>query len=234
MKPIIFISFTFLLLGCRNTRQGNFIPKEFLYPEDSIGEGKTFVFYDSLHNRYTYADVTWIYSNNKKMKSLLRYSYNFKLDSVLEFEGRIFEMYYQLSVYSPKMYKADHFRYTIFNNKSKIGKLKSSVIFRSDTMSMKMFSKTAFLKDTSILWNGSYVPCLVTRTEGKFKDASGKYHTIKGTQKTTLYNYYAKGIGRIKYTLISTYNKQQYQNSTWELISIDKLNKEKASNQNSN
>jgi len=48
MKLILFILSAILLEGCLSTRQGNFIPKEFLYPEDSIGEGKTFVFYNSL------------------------------------------------------------------------------------------------------------------------------------------------------------------------------------------
>ena len=73
------------------------------------------------------------------MKSLLRYSSNFKLDSALEYDGYVVEIYYQLSVLSPAMYKASHIKNRRINNK-----FKSSINFNSDSISMKVFSNRQF------------------------------------------------------------------------------------------
>jgi hypothetical protein len=91
---------------------------------------------------------------------------------------------------------------------------------------MKMSSRSTYLKDTLMLWNGNYVPCIVIKTIGTFKDKSGTNHIIRGTQRTLLYGYYAKEIGRIKYSTTSTYNNEPEKNSTWELISIQNLEPE--------
>ena len=74
-----------------------------------------------------------------------------------------------------------------------------------------------------MFWNGNYITCIVTKTIGKFKDASEQYAAINGTQHVTSYSYFAKGIGRIRYSSVSTYSKEKPKSSTWELIAIENL-----------
>jgi hypothetical protein len=210
--------------------QQTLVPTEFKYPEDSIGAGKRFVFSNSRNRQYLYVDLKWVYHDKKNLKCLCRYNANFKLDSVLELNGQLYEIYYQLSVLNPKMIRGTRTYFSVSSNSIRVFEEKSSVIFKNDTMSMEMSSKSRYLKDTSILWNGNFIPCIIIKTTGLFKDKSKTNPKLRGIQRTTLYSYYAKGVGRIKYTISSTYNRKPEKPLIYELQSIGNIEVERVSN----
>jgi hypothetical protein len=200
MRPIIFVLFIFLT-GCSGQKMPRFIPKAFEYPDDSIGEGKTFIFHDSVHNKNTYVELRSVVMGNDTVQSWLRYNDTTVTDSAIMNHGQLMEIYGHLSSLNPRMYKGEDVVDVTINDGTKLGKNKQSWTYHNDTLTVAITSESQFVKDTSIEWRGRLLPCLAIQFNGKMEVRSKLYRGLNYTAKAINYDYYAKNIGLIKYTV---------------------------------
>src|ERR1700722_5410601 len=158
MKLLSFIILIILFESCIQEKPDPFIPREFYYPDDSMGNGKTFTYYDSVNNRYRYADVKFIYSGNKKISLVGDYDSTLKKDSTLKFNGKIIEMYGQLVPKNGKLIKCEDLVDKTIDDHSRLGKDIFSCSWQDEVMSVKIHFEEIFVKDTSMLWHGKIIP----------------------------------------------------------------------------
>jgi hypothetical protein len=197
-----------------------FIPKSFEYPDDSIGEGKTFTFHDSVHNKNTYREFRSFVKGNDTVQSCFRYNDTAVFDSAIMNHGQLIETYGQLSSLIPKMYKGEDLVDVTINDGTKLGRNKQSWTYHNDTMTVAITTESKFMKDTSIQWNGQLLPCLVIQSNGKIAVSSKLYTSLNHTTKAIYYGYYAKNTGLIKYILTLRERDNNVQYLQWNLTSI--------------
>jgi hypothetical protein len=226
MKIIIFflISFTFLT-SCSQQKSNYFIPKEFEYPDDSIADGKTFVYRDSINNKYKYEDLRLLNNGSKKLRSILSYTNEYKTDSQIYFNGNLIESYNQLSTVEPKMYKGEIIG-DIIINKSGVKEKHDLQLYRNNVVSLKRYLIETYVKDTSILWMGNYLNCYMTKGEARL-ERSSSYASLNYDQKAVIYFFLAKQIGLIKYSIEYTDNKKEFHNIVWTLSAIENISNNK-------
>lgn len=221
MRPLVFALLFLFLTGCSGQKMPRFIPKAFEYPDDSIGEGKTFTFHDSVHNENTYLELRSFMIGNDTVQSHFRYNDTAVVDSELINHGQLMETYRALSSLYPRMYKGEDIVDVTINDGTKLGSNKMSTTYHNDTVTETISWESQFIKDTSIIWKGQLLPCLVVQSNGKLKVRSKKYAPLNFTSKGLLYDYYAKSIGVIKYVLTYKDRKNNYHYLSWNLTSIE-------------
>jgi len=212
--------FTFLT-SCSGQNNPYFIPKSFEYPDDSIGGGKTFIYHDSVHNKDTYVALRSFVRGGDTVLSYVRYNDKSVIDSQIVSHGIKIESYYQFSWYHPFLYKAEDLIDVTTIDGAKLSKNKTSATYHNDTLALTISSQSQFLKDTSMLWTGQMVPCLVTVSTEKMKGRSKIIGSLNFTSTGVLLGYYAKGLGVIKYILTFRDRKNDYQYQVWNLTTIE-------------
>jgi hypothetical protein len=212
--------FTFLT-GCSGQKTPRFIPKAFEYPDDSIGQGKTFIYHDSVHNQDTYLELRSIVRGSDTVQSCFRYNDTAVLDSQIINHGKLIETYRALSSLYPRMYKGEDIVDVTTDDGTKLGRNKNSMTYHNDTVTETISWEGQFIKDTSIIWKGQLLPCLVIQSNGKLEVRSKKYAPLNFTSKGLLYGYYAKNIGLIKYVLTFKDRKNNDHYLPWNLTSIE-------------
>ena len=212
--------FTFLT-SCSGQKTPRFIPKAFEYPDDSIGQGKTFIYHDSLHNQDTYLELRSIVRGSDTVQSYFRYNDTAVLDSQIINQGRLMETYRALSSLYPRMYKGEDIVDVTTDDGTKLGRNKKSTTYHNDTVTETISWESQFIKDTSIIWKGQLLPCLVIQSNGKLEVRSKKYTPLNFTSRGLLYDYYAKNIGVIKYLLTFKDKKNIDYYLPWSLTSIE-------------
>jgi hypothetical protein len=220
MKLLLLIILIIFFQSCHRQKLGAFIPKEFYYPDDSIGSGKTFTYHDSANNKYKYTDLKLIYSENKKLIVFVSYDSILTRDSVIELNHKVIDWYKQLGAYDSTLVKAEGLVDMTIDDNSRLGKNKISIFFQNDIISEKISTEKIFVKDTSMIWNGKYFDCLIMESNGKFEIRSHKYPSLNYNLNAIHYSYFAKGIGQIE--MSDKYRDRKGKNhfDEWYLSSI--------------
>jgi hypothetical protein len=211
----------YFFTGCSGQKMPFFIPKAFEYPDHSIGEGKTFIYYDSVHNKNNYFELRTFIKGGDTVCSNLQYNDTAKVDSQIINHGKLIEIYHQLSTLNSRMYKGEDIVDMTISDGTRLGKNKQSYTFRNDdTLTVKISSESQFFKDTSILWKGALLPCLVVQTNGNIELRSKKFAGLNRSSTVLVYSYYALKIGEIKYTVAFRDRNNNDYCFQWNLTSI--------------
>jgi hypothetical protein len=91
MRPLFCAMLFISLTSCSRQKSPRFIPKAFEYPDDSIGQGKTFIYHDSVHNQDTYEELRSIVRGSDTVQSYFRYNDTAALDSQILDHGQLME-----------------------------------------------------------------------------------------------------------------------------------------------
>jgi hypothetical protein len=220
MRLLIIIISISLLSNCAKKSNDFFLPKEYTYPIDSIGEGKTFIYKNDKTGEQTYEDYKVIESGGQKSLSVLSYHENGKSDSAIMKDGRRVEEYNFFFSGNPPMIKGKIIQDTVIKDGGKFGKYISVITYNSDSLIRIVSSTETYIKDTSILWNGISLPSLLMQGEGTINITSTD--TSVSLYSTSNF-YYAKGIGLIRYTIAFKDHLGNDNYSVWELDAINKI-----------
>jgi len=199
----------------------SFIPKDFDYPDNKIGDGKTFVYKNGDSNEYTFRDVRLI--NDKGYRSIKSYNNLSISDSIITYNDRAVEEYNFFMSGDGKITRGEKSQDTIVKNNDKLGKHLTKWTYRTSQLINIVYAEERYIKDTMINWQNQPLQCLVTQADANvifqaINNSSSK-HGLKVASKL----YYAKGIGLIKYSIAFTDHTGKFSNKTWSLISIKNI-----------
>jgi len=234
----IILSFT-LLANISNQRSSYFIPKEFEFPDDSIGNGKTFFYKNEAYlneddwntenastmyveNMYTFKNLQLINIDGEKYRQVKEYDHSLTsiTDSIIILDGKALAVFNFFMSGDGKAIAGEKIQDTVIEDENKLGKHLVKRIYHGEKLTHIVSSEEKFLKDTIITWKKNKLPCLVTRTTGLVKVQTNADTSFNYTFKVFSNTYYAKGIGEIKYSIdfIDHTGKDNY--AMWDLISI--------------
>jgi len=200
-----------------------FIPDDFQYPDNKIGMGKTFVYQNSATQEVTFKDLKILNVNGQHFQTLKSYDSSSAGDSVKSLNGRTFETFNFFMNKGGNPVKAENLKDTILKNGQKLGIHLTERKYEAEDLRYIVTSQEQFLKDTTVVWENSELPCLVTQANAEIRIEVKADTSINHLIEETSEYYYAKGIGVIKYTnqFIDHNGKDNY--DVWELKSIKKI-----------
>jgi len=219
-------SFFFLLLFINKCSDNSnyFIPNDFQYPENKIEMGKTFVYQNNATQELTFIDLKILDINGQHFQTLKSYDSNSVSDSLKLLNGRTFEIFNFFMNKGGNPVKAENLKDTILNNGKKLGIRLTERKYETEQLQYVTTSQEQFLKDTTVVWENSKLPCLVTQTNAKIKIKVNADTSINHLTEVASEFYYAKGIGVIKYTVQFTDHNGKENYGVWELKSIKNIN----------
>jgi len=197
-----------LCLACKTSKiDHSFIPVEFYFPADQIGEGKTFTYVDESSGDKTYLDYYHGYENNKKYLIQKAYSLQGTNDSLIYLDYQLIETYsYMFSDKEPT--KGDIQQDTVIENGKKLGKNIRKVAFQTDSTLLTIISESEYVKDTIFSWKGTLLPTLVIKTTYN-SSIKSKLHSEPPTDfRIEFLTYEAKGTGTIRIRMLTTQDKR--------------------------
>ncbi len=181
----------------------DFIPLEYLYPEDSLKNGKTFVVKSEETGNLNLSDITLAQKSTNRQIIVRRYSNNSSgYDSTIFFNHKMTEIY--SNMYSGNiLVKAKIISDMILNDGSKLGTQRQVITYTYSEGQVTTDSKSTYLKDTILNWNSVQVACLVVASHIKISfqkpsDPEDKKDTFSYSVKT----YYGKNLGTMRFTVI--------------------------------
>jgi len=214
-----FIAFLFLVISVLSysTAPPRYIPKDFNYPNNKIGSGKTFVYKNSDSNQYYFTDIKLI--NDKGYRSIKNYEEHSIKDSLITYNDRTIENYNFIISGDSKVVKGEKLQDTILDNSKKLGKHYTLWSFRTSKVLFTFAAEEEYDKDTTINWQNHPLKCLVTQGYKVLQ-----YDSNYNNRITYFFNhYYAKGIGLIRYYGEYTDYHGKYHSNTWNLVNIKEI-----------
>jgi hypothetical protein len=196
----------------------SFIPKDFDYPDNKIGAGKTFVYKNIDSNQYNFKDIRLI--NDKSYRSIREYDNHSVSDSLITYNGRTIEVYNFFMSGDGTITKGEKLQDTIVKTNDKLGKHLSKWIYRTSQALNTTYSEEAFIKDTNINWQNQPLQCLETQANANVTFQMINNPSVTHNIPVTSKFYYAKGLGLIKFSIAFTDHNGKYINNTWNLINI--------------
>jgi hypothetical protein len=174
-----------------------FVPKEYLYPEDSLLKGKLFVMANEGDGLLNYSEKKVSITALGRVLMERRYGGN-SVDSTIYLNNRMIETYSNL--YDHRLLKGEIIHDTLIQDGTRFGEDFQETIYHTSKSDVDISSHSHFLKDTIIGWNQLKLECFVVVGEHEIKN---KPHNDPAAIKAfTLFNttYFAKGIGLIRFT----------------------------------
>lgn len=217
MHIIKFFIFICLFESCHSQRDDEtFIPKEYQYPEDSILNGKTFVYQKSGTSEKNYTDFKLKIIDNKKWLISVQYSADKTEDSVLTLNDKTKEIY-SFSFNDGKPLNGLVAQDTVINDGTKLGKRIKRTVFKTDDYTSDNTSQLEYLKDTIFTWKSRKIDCIVMKAvsttqlinnSDSSRQALSSFHNL----------YFGKNIGLVKYS--TDYKEEHYM---FELTEINDI-----------
>jgi hypothetical protein len=202
-----------------------FIPEEYRYPLNKIGNGKTFVYktMGTLNDSLFY-DVQLTTEAGTKYLLVTLYTSRIKLDSFkLTTEDNPIEIFKfrspDLSDTSRQCIQGEIKEDTVIDNGTKLGKLFYNVAYAGKTDKLTINTEGEYLKDTILPWQGKQISCIVIKTKDK-REIGPKLIPLLSREigRNSGELFYAKGIGRLQFTW---QNKEKL--TQWQLVDIRDL-----------
>jgi hypothetical protein len=217
--PYIFIILPFYL-SCSYNIIEHFNLRDFEYPDDKIGMGKTLIFQNNQTNEKTYEDLKLTNVEGKKYRIEKNYANTGTLDSTKRLNGKVVETYNFYLSWDKQVLKGLNIVDTIIGTGKENSLFINKKEFEDNKMSFYTSSETKFLKDTLFLWQNRQFQCIVTQTNAMLKIKSkiekSEIITYVVLQKT----YYGKGIGILKYSVQFTKFDGSKSYNSWDLKDI--------------
>jgi hypothetical protein len=186
--------FLLLVMGCKTmTPEKTFIPIEYNYPSESIGDGITKVYWDSTKRQNSYEDVFYYSDGVKKFLIQLSYDLHQTTDSVIYSGNKMIENYsYILS--SNDISKGKIGRDTILNTTDKYGRHILEVAFEDGSTKFTISSESSYRKDTTLTWGTVSGNALVILTNYSGKLES-KLNSFQSDYQFSVVSYHLKKVG---------------------------------------
>jgi hypothetical protein len=224
MKFIASLFLIFVVNSC-STDSTPFIPKDFDYPDNKIGAGKTFVYQDVDLNKYMFKDIKLI--NAEDQRYITTYYYRMPdstgrsvSDSIVTSNGRTIEVYNFWMSGDNKIIKGEKLGDTILDNNGKLGKHSTKWMFHTTQSLYTTNSEEKYTKDTMINWQNQSFPCLVTQANSHIISQAISNSGFNYNTAITSRFYYAKGIGLIRFSTEFTDYYGKHHNNLWNLVRI--------------
>jgi hypothetical protein len=214
MRFIAYLFLVFTIYSC-STDLHRFIPEDFDYPNNKIGAGKTYVYWNRDSSQYHFDDIRII--NDKGYRSIRSYGDDSIGDSIITSNGRTIEVYNFFLSRDRKGIKGEKLQDITLNNNHKLGKHLTEWSYQASKILCTTKLEEEYVKDTAINWQNHPLECLVTRATGilRYSDSKSNHQTTYAFKY-----YYAKGIGVIRYSNEFTDYHGKYHSNTWNLASI--------------
>lgn len=210
------------VVSCNSKKEaGRFLPKEYAFPLEQIGDGKTFVYGNVDDSSQTsMMDLELITESGTQFLLSKQYSGDFVFESSKStVDGKLIESTNYLighNFFGGNLpVKGIIQENKIIENTSKYGQQAIKVKYRHGDITATINSTEVYLKDTVLTWKGKSLNCIVTRLNCtiEFSDKTGSYSKQKLSYSGKFY--FAKKYGLIRYTIK---NKDGF--SRWELLEI--------------
>lgn len=223
MRIALFFFVLAICTKCSSQRFNDFIPKEFHYPSDKIGAGKTFVYQDSLSNKLRFEDLRILNTNGRQFNITKSYDSISISDSIKYLNGKVVERYNYFLNVGGNPIRAEILQDTILYNARRSGIHLSQIRYSTHKLIYTMASKEEVLKDTVMTWQGNQVSCLATIGYSNVEIKAEADTSVRQSITVRLKFYYAKNIGLIQYSVQFTdqYGKDNF--GLWKLRSIDDI-----------
>ena len=223
MRFIIFFFLVFFSTACIKKASVSFIPKEFNFSDDKIGEGKLFIYENRMKNKVTFDSIKSLNDNGKIFRITKIYDSLKVSDSILFFNGQVIESYNFFMSKNSQPIKANELQDTIIYNHERLGVRYYNCKYLSAKTLNTINVVERFLKDTSIFWENSLLPCIVTKSSCLIKVQANNDSTIQLHLTANQSRYYAKGIGLIRYEIHFTDHDGNKNNDCWSLKAIKEI-----------
>ncbi|UEG49639.1 hypothetical protein LK994_13435 [Ferruginibacter lapsinanis] len=204
MRIAYFLSILILFSACKHQKTYvSFVPPDYFFPEEQVGNGKTFTYVSKTNGEKTFRDIFHLNIHNINYLIVRAYDQNGTTDSLVYLNRKIIENYSYMFG-KQKIIKADIYTDTIIDNGKKLGELISTFEFASQGSTFSIETKMTYLKDTTLLWRGKETASIVTFSTFQGKLQNNKFQKEFNIESTV---YSAKGIGEIKYLIKGKDNK---------------------------
>ena len=197
MKYLFFI-LLLIAVGCARGDK-SFIPKEYSYPEDSIGTGKTFIYQKEGTTEQSTTRLGLLRQGNHSYLINRHFTPENKvIDSSVSMGDKIIA-FYSFNNKNGVPIQADIKQDTVVHNGSKYGVRTRRMLFKTDEYATDNTSDQEYVKDTVVLWKGKKIDCI----EMKAISSTQLFLNGEGAPQQILSNhlvYFGKGVGLIRYT----------------------------------
>lgn len=220
MHRFLLLIFIQVIIIRASGQSGDYIPQAFKYPKQLIGNGKVFIYQNQETKQKTFVRLNNFQENGMDYQTIVRYDSTGTNDSVKIFNDRMVEAFnFFINKGGPPI-RANSIQDTIITTGQKLGLRRTELQFLLDNgLSNKFTSREEYLKDTTIVWEESELPCLVTRKNTQIEIEQMIDTVQTATLKIASKFFYAKGIGVIKYSIHFVAHGEAVDGS-WELIAI--------------
>ena len=198
-----------------------FLPKDYRFPTNQIGKGKTFIYSKvGVTNQTSFKDLLFINEPSGQFLLSKQYSAVAKFDSSkTSIDNKLVETF---TFMSPDNSDNEHLPIKgeikddkVIDNGRKLGQRVSIITYAGNENVILINSKEEYLKDTVLVWKGKQLDCIVTNMKSTIEFSSKTNPFAKQEIEYNGNSYFGKGIGLIRYT---SQTKKDF--SIWELIEI--------------
>ena len=219
-RLLILISVLAVFCGCKRTER-TLVSADYLYPQQQIGNGKKFIYRKNNSSELSLSLLRGVQEQNQAFRTVVNFEGDIQVDSSkYTSNGELVELYAFYMSGDQSKTKAHIDMDTILTDENKAKERRTRLIYDTDFNTYYVNSTMINAKDTSILWKGKPLNCIVinNKTETLMIPKSGVDSSRRYRYNSFGSTYYGKGIGIMRYTLQSKDN-----NDSWDLRDIKDL-----------
>lgn len=220
IRPLPLLIILLALISCESTKKKTgFLPKEYSYPIEQIGNGKTLVYRKvGATNQTSFKDLQLITEPGGQFLLSKQYSADAKFDSSkTTIDNKLIETFtFLLSDTTDNKQlpiKGEIKEDKVIDNGTKFGQSVYKIVYTGNENVVTISSVEEYLKDTILTWQDEQLDCIVTSMKSKIEFSNTTNPFAKQEIEYKGDSYFAKGIGLIRYT---SQTKNDF--SIWELI----------------
>ena len=181
----------------------SFIPSEYMFPDEEIGNGKTFIYVDSSNSEEHSQDHYFGYNNGQKCRIVRAYSSTGTNDSTIYINHKLVESYSRF-FYRDELTRAAILQDTIVQNGKRLGKNILIVKFESESRLLTIRTQSEFLKDTIFNWKGRMLPTIAIQTTYNSTMHWKSEKEVDTSFKIEIITYEAKRTGTVRIRVLTT------------------------------
>lgn len=190
-----------------------FIPLDYEYPGSLLSTPKTYVYKNSKTGALRYKDISFQQNGNDVVVHWKEYDNSPIGDSATEVNDKTYDHYMLMNSAAIKAVVGED---SVYNDGSRLGERVQTFYFNlSDEISLFGSNRSSFSKDTSIIWEGKPIPCLVTQSFQAQRLTNSLFPDKPKELNGLIYYYFGKNVGLLMYRSESVEDR-----STWQLVEI--------------
>jgi len=190
-----------------------FVPLEFEFPEAVLSMPKTYVYKNTATGALRYKDISFEKKGTDVVVNWKEYDTSPLIDSSTQINDKTLDHY---MIVDRQAIKANVSEDSVYQDGSRLGEKVETFYFNlNENLTLYASSRSFFLKDTSIQWQGRPIPCIVVQS---YHSQKLTYSLVPDKPKEingVVYYYFGKDIGLLMYR-----SEMGNEKMTWQLIEI--------------